>query len=97
LEDRFKFYLEKDHCNDTIYRCNEQNIDEKTTVLVYDAIKLKELYRTYESITDTEDYRLFIRMFNGQTKLVYDKVAIKDNSEILSTCLQKPTNPDATY
>ena len=97
LDDRFKLYLEKGHRNDTIYRCNEQSIDEKMTMLVYDAVKLKELCKTYEMITDTEDYQLFIRMFNDQTKIIDDKVTIKDNNEILSTSLQNPTDPDATY
>lgn len=97
LDDRFKLYLEKGHRNDTIYRCKEQSIDEKMTVLVYDAIKLKALCKTNGSITGTEDYQLFIRMFDDQTKLIDGEVAIKDNHEISSTSLQNPTDPDATY
>ncbi len=97
LNERFKVYLEKGHRNNTIYHCQEQSIDQKMTTLIYDAVNLKELCKNINCIEIEDEYQLFIRMFDDQTKTVDNNVAAKDNKEILPTSLQNPTDPDATF
>lgn len=97
LNERFQLYLEKGYRNETIYRCKEKHIDQKMTILIYDAVNLKVLCKNIKDIEITEEYKLFIRMFDDQTKMQDNKIVAKENSEILPNSLQNPTDPDATF
>ena len=96
LNDKFKVYLEDGHHNDTIYRCQGNNVDTRLTTIAADAIELYYLCRETE-VEETEDFMILARMLGEQTKQNEGRIEMRPSKEISPVSLQNPTDPDATY
>jgi len=94
-----KEYLTKGYKNETIYRTRDKDAQTKLEFLLSHSETLYNAgLKIGETITHTQEFILLERMLKDQT-VQNDKGELcpKLGKDILSTSLQNPTDPDATY
>ena len=92
-------YLEKGNKNETIYRTQDLEATSKLLTLLKHSQMLYEACSEADTIiTSSENYQLLVRIIQDQTTIdENNKLAPKFGKDIVSTSLQNPTDPDATY
>ena len=90
-------YLNADDHNDVIYYCKGEDVSSRLDKVINEALLAKDLLDD-DILRDSSEFQLLIRVLDEQTNTDEDgKVTAKDKSEIKSTSLQNPSDPDATY
>lgn len=90
-----RHYLEQQDKTDHIYRLKKDEVDGKRKQLLTESFELYETAPT--SLHDSQAYLNLARMLSDQVTLTEAGVMPKENSEILASSLQNPSEPDATY
>lgn len=97
IPEELQHYLNADDHNDVIYYCKGDDVSSRIDKVIKEAALAKELLDEDEP-RDTSEFQLLIRVLNEQTNTDENgEVTVKDKSEIKSTSLQDPSDPDATY
>ena len=97
IPDGLEHYLSADDRNDVIYYCKEDDVASRLAIAIKEAELIKQAMEPDEW-HEFSQYRLLIRVINEQSKYDEDgNIEPKDNSEITSSSLQNPSDPDATY
>lgn len=97
IPDELRHYLNADDRNDVIYYCKGDDVSSRLDKVISEAVLAKDLLDD-DSLRDTSEFQLLIRVLDEQTNTDEDgNVTAKDKSEIKSTSLQNPSDPDATY
>ena len=97
IPEELQHYLNTDDHNDVIYYCKGEDVSSRLDKVIKEAVQAKELLDE-DAFRDTSEFQLLIRVINEQTNTDENgEVTAKDKSEIKSTSLQNPSDPDATY
>ena len=97
IPDELQHYLNADDHNDVIYYCKGEDVSSRLDKVINEALLAKDLLDD-DILRDSSEFQLLIRVLDEQTNTDEDgKVTAKDKSEIKSTSLQNPSDPDATY
>lgn len=97
IPEELQHYLNTDDHNDVIYYCKGEDVSSRLDKVIKEAVQTKELLDE-DAFRDTSEFQLLIRVINEQTNTDENgEVTAKDKSEIKSTSLQNPSDPDATY
>ena len=90
-----RHYLEQQDKTEHIYRLKKDEVNGKRKQLLTESLELYETAPT--SLHDSQAYINLARMLSEQATLTEAGATPKENSEILASSLQNPSEPDATY
>ena len=90
-----RHYLEEHDKAKHVYRLKKDEVSGKLNQLLNETLELYDA--TPESLREGQAFVNLARLLDEQTKKTEDGFVPKDNSEILASSLQNPSEPDATY
>lgn len=90
-------YLDEEDYNQVIYYCKGDDVSSRLEKVLLEA-ELVRMIMSCDEWYDFQEYKLLVRVLSEQSSMdEAGNITAKEKSEISSSSLQNPSDPDATY